>query len=187
MNHRTEAYRYFIPVSLIYLAYYLWNQTHGGTIPSEWILSGLWSAMGFGLIWSLFPKITRTELPTMNELVPMVMLMIFLLVLISIGQKTGTGSLTHTVGALLFFRTLLFVLKGFRSSTRSVAVSFAGLSLGLVLGLVSQSILLTASFKGFSTNMISFAEFFSAKGSLLLCSVSLLYGFKKNTLAKNHT
>ena len=186
MNHRVQSFRYFIPISLLYLAYYLWNLMQGGAIPSEWILSGLAFAVGIGSIWSLVPSMTQTDHPTLNEFIPVVMLMVFLFILITVGQRIGTASLLHTIGALLYFRSLLFVLKRFRSSSFSLPVAFLCMCLGLTLGLISQCIFLMASFKGFTSQMIEFANVFAVKGAFALVVVAIGYGFKENKLSKNH-
>ena len=177
MNHRIEAYRFFLPISILYLVYFIWNQIQGGMIPGEWLWSGLLCSLSFGAVWSYLPTLTQTESPSMNELVPVALLLIFLLILISIGQKTGTTSLLHTVLALLYFRSFMFQLKRLRDSKLSRPWVFVCLSLGFILGLLAQIVLLTATFKGFSPNLISLAQLFSIKGAHFFVLTGMVMGW----------
>jgi hypothetical protein len=175
---KLEPYRIFFSIALLYLIGLAW-------VTTPWMALGFFYAGLAGWMWNQAPLWFQTPLPKPSELLPIVMLLLFILVLSGTPVRSTSEALVYTAAALILFRGIIFLLVRIRNSKKAVPMIVKMTIFAFLFELVLNAIRVYSTFRFVSPSTLSVVGSLSIRGMMLI--LMLGWAFDQNLSKRERT
>jgi len=159
------------------MAALIWAWRQGDSLSIVWFTEGFALSVLATVFWSFIPVLTQSENPSVNELFPLIMLFLFLLVLGGVANKGRVDSLVYVTELLIFFRTLLFGLNRYQNAKIGLSRRYYFSVAALVMGIMASGGMLWSTFhpQNFEMSLgLRILDFMRLKGVFILAAVPVV-------------
>lgn len=158
---KLEPFRIFFSIALLYLIGLIW-------VANPWMGLGFFYAGLAGWLWNQAPVWFQSPLPKPGELLPIVMLLLFMLVLSGAPVRSTSEALVYTASGLLLFRGIIFILVRIRNSKNAAPPIVKFVIFAFLFELVLNAIRVYSTFRLVSPSTLSVVSQLSVRVMMVI-------------------